>query len=202
MRKCGLLLAAVLALSSCVGIDSRMSIHSDGSGTLVLTYKLSQLATDLGRPSSDEPVAPLPVYREDFERGLQGVSGVALKSFQRTVGEKETTIRAELAFDKVESLGKIAAFRDSAPTLTSSGGLHTLTQPVVHAAAAELSEDSLEMIDTLFAGYSVSLDIRTPSPIQSSSVGTLSADKRELTFAAPVKDLVASKTDVVITLTW
>ncbi len=202
MRRCVLLLAAVLTLGSCVGIDSRMSIRADGSGTVALTYKVSQLVADLGRPSSDPPMAPLPIYREDFERGLQGVSGVALKSFQRIVSQKDITIRAEVSFDKVESLGKIAAFRDAAPILTSSGGRHTLTQTLVRAAPAELSEDSLQMIDTLFDGYTVSLGIQTPSPIQSSSAGVLSADKKELTFSAPVRDLVASKTDVVITLSW
>jgi hypothetical protein len=130
------------------------------------------------------------------------VNGVALRSFQRTVDEKDITIRAELAFDKIESLQQIAAFRDAAPKLTSSGGRSTLTQLVVKAAQGDFSEDSLQMIDAFFDGYSVTIDVQTPSPIQSSTIGVVSPDKKELTFTAPIKDLVVSKNDVVISLSW
>jgi hypothetical protein len=58
------------------------------------------------------------------------------------------------------------------------------------------------MIDAFFDGYSVTIDVQTPSPIQSSTIGVVSPDKKELTFTAPIKDLVVSKNDVVISLSW
>jgi hypothetical protein len=202
MRKIVLLLAATLLLSSCLAIESRIAIRADGSGTLSLTYRVSQFVADLGRSSADKSVVPLPVYREDFERGLRGVQGVTLKSFRRSVDEKDITISAELSFDSVDSLDRIAAFRDAPAHLTSSGGRHTFSQLVVKGATGDLSEDTLQMIDTFFDGYAVTLTVEAPSPVQSHSLGALAPDRKQVTYTAPVKDLVASKKDVVFEVSW
>jgi hypothetical protein len=202
MRKIALLLAATLTLGSCIGIDSKLAIRSDGSGTLSLTYRVSQFVADLGRASAEHGPAPLPVSREDFERGLQGVGGVTLKSFQRTADEKDITIRAEIAFDALESLAKVPAFRDAPPSLTESAGRHTFSQLVVKAPAEQISADTQQMVDAFFDGYAVTLRVQTPGPIQSSSAGTVSADKKELTYTASIKDLVSTKRDIVLTVTW
>ena len=53
MRKIAVLCAASLFLISCVGIDSRLTIRENGSGTLALTYRVSQLVANLGISSSD-----------------------------------------------------------------------------------------------------------------------------------------------------
>ena len=61
MRKIAVLCVASLFLLSCVGIDSRLTVRDNGSGTLVLTYRVSQLVADLGLSSSDKGVIPLPL---------------------------------------------------------------------------------------------------------------------------------------------
>jgi hypothetical protein len=128
MRRLILILAAVLLLCSCIGVDSKMTIRSDGSGTLELTYRISQAVADLGRSGADKGPLPLPVTREDFERGIAGVQGVTLKSISRTENETDITIRAVLGFDSVDSLAKAAAFRDAPPSVAVSGTLHNFSQ--------------------------------------------------------------------------
>ncbi len=202
MRKIVLLLCAVAFLTSCIGIESRLVLRSDGSGTLDLNYRISQLVADLGRSGSAKGVMPLPVTREDFQRGTQGAAGVTLTGFSRSENEKDITIRAQLAFNRIESLAALEAFREESPRVTVSGVTHTYTQLVVKAADKPVSKDSMEMVDTFFDGYKVSLSVETPLPIKSFTLGKLSSDKKTLTFEAPVRDLVAAEKDVVLSLSW
>jgi hypothetical protein len=202
MRRLIFLLASVLLLASCIGIDGKMTIRSDGSGILELTYKISQTIADLGRSGADKGPLPLPVSREDFERGIAGVQGVELRSISRTENETDITIRAILAFDSVESLARVAAFQDAPPAVAVSGTRHTFTQSITKAADQPISQESLEMLDAFFDGYSIKLVFEAPSTIQSHSLGTLSADKKTLTYSSTVKDLVTAKTDVEMSFSW
>lgn len=202
MRTIFLSLVAALALTSCVGIDSKMVVRADGSGTIDLTYRISQMIADLGKTGTEQVPLPLPVTREDFERGLAGAAGVQLRGFARTQNEKDIIIKAQISFDRVESLAQVAAFRAEAPSLVTSEGRHTLSQLIVKGTRQEMSPDSLQMMDTFFQGYAISVSVEAPAAIQSTTLGTVSPDKRTLTYNASVKDLATAKNDVVLSLTW
>jgi hypothetical protein len=203
MRKTVALCIASLLLASCVGIDSRLTIRDNGSGALALTYRISQLVADLGASSTGKGAIPLPVERADFERSLEGAKGkVKLTKFERSENENDITIRAELSFDSVAALAQVDTFKDMNLTLVAEGSRRTLTQRLVKAPTEPVAEDSLRMIDALFEGYELSFRIETPQPIASSNVGSLSADKRALTWSTSVKDLMRLKDDVVLTLGW
>jgi hypothetical protein len=203
MRKTVALCIASLLLASCVGIDSRLTIRDNGSGALMLTYRISQLVADLGTSSTGKGAIPLPVDRADFERSLEGAKGkVKLTKFERSENENDITIRAELSFDSVAALGQVDSFKDMDLTLVTEGSRRTLTQRLVRAPTEPVAEDSLRMIDALFEGYELSFRIETPLPITSSSVGSLSADKRALTWSTSVKSLMRLKDDIVLTLGW
>ena len=75
MRKIVPLLIAVVLLVSCVDVESHLSLRGDGSGTLVLAYRISRQLADLGQAAGEPPSVPLPVQREDFQRALRGVPG-------------------------------------------------------------------------------------------------------------------------------
>ncbi len=202
MRRIVFLLLAAAFLCSCVGVESRLVVKSDGSGTLDLTYRVSQMVADLGRTGTEKVSLPIPLTREDFQRGLQDVPGVRLASYARSENEKDITIRVQLAFDSIDALSKVAAFKSENLSLTASGDRHTFTQLVVKAAQSEISQDSIQMLDTFFNGYTVSLSFEAPSQVLSSTLGTLSQDKKGVTYTASVKDLVTSKKDVVFSVTW
>ena len=68
MRKIVALCFTLALLSSCIGVDSRLTVRDNGSGTLQLTYRISQLVADLGVSSTGKSAIPLPVSRSDFER--------------------------------------------------------------------------------------------------------------------------------------
>jgi hypothetical protein len=203
MHKIALLCVAALFMVSCVGIDSRLSIRDNGSGTLSLAYRVSQSVAQLGLSTAGKPVIPLPVTRSDFERSLAQANGkVRLTKFSRSENEKDITIAAELSFDSLESLSQVDAFHDADLKTGTDGSRRTFSQVIGRAMTTPLTDESKRMIDALFTGYDLSFTFDAPRPIQNASLGALSSDKKTLTYKTSVKDILTAQSDVVLSLSW
>jgi hypothetical protein len=204
MQKAALLCAlALVVLSSCVGIDSNLSIRANGSGTLSLTYRVSQLIVNLGNPSDGRSVVPLPLSRSDFERSIQTTQGrVRLTRFDRSEDQKDITIRAELAFDSIDALSQMDAFQSAQIRSSTDGGTRTFSELIAKAPREPLTDDSLKMVDAFFGGYNLTFTIEAPQPIKTNNLGTLSADGRVLTYKTTIGDIVRTKNDIVLSLSW
>ena len=194
---------ALAALSSCVGIDSDLTIRGNGSGTLDLTYRVSQLIVNLGSPSDGKSVVPLPLSRSDFERSIQTTQGkVRLTRFDRSEDQKDITIRAGLAFDSLDALSQMDAFQGAQIRTSTDGGAHSFSEVIAKAPREPLTDDSLKMVDAFFGGYDLTFKIEAPQPITTNSLGTLSPDRRVLTYTTTVGDIVRTKSDIVLSLSW
>ncbi len=203
MRKIVILCVVSVFIMSCVGIDSRMTIKEDGSGTLLLSYRVSQLVADLGTTTSERGIVPLPLARVDFERSLQAAQGkVRLTRFERTENEKDISIRAELSFDSIDALAQVDAFHDAELKLSADGTRHTFSQLIAHAPAQPVTADSLRMIDAFFDGYGLTFVVEAPQPIKQFALGTLSSDKTVLTYTTSIKDVVRTGSDIVLSVGW
>ena len=204
MKKAGFLcIVAAIMLSSCVGVDSHLTIHQDGSGTLALIYRVSQLVVNLGNPVDGKGVIPLPLAKGDFEKSVAGSQGaVRLTAFDRSEDQKDVTIRVELAFDSLDALAKLDAFQDAQIRFSSNGAGHSFSQLIAKAPREPITEDSLRMVDAFFGDYDLAFAIEAPQPVKSNTLGTLSQDGRVLTYKTSVKDLVRTKDDVVLSMTW
>ena len=204
MQKAGLvcIIAAVL-LSSCVGIDSRLAIRENGSGTLSLTYQVSQLVVNLGNPVDGKNVVPLPLSRADFERSVASSNGkVRLTRFDRSENQKDVIIRVELAFDSLDAVARLDAFQSAQIRVSNDGSAHTFSQLIAKAPSEPITADSLRMVDAFFGDYSLSFSIEAPQPITTNSLGTLSSDKRVLTYKTSVGEIVRTKNDIVLSIGW
>lgn len=203
MRKIVILCIASVLSMSCVGIDSKMTIKDDGSGTLLLSYRVSQLVADLGTTSSEKGIVPLPLAKADFERSLQSTQGkVRLTKFERTENEKDISINVELSFDSLDAIAQVDAFHDAELKLSTDGTRHTFSQLIARAPAQPVTEDSLRMIDAFFDGYALTFVIEAPQPIQEFTLGSLSGDKKVLTYTTSIKDVVRTKSDLVLSAGW
>lgn len=203
MRKIVALCFTLGLLSSCIGVDSRLTVRDNGSGTLQLTYRISQLVADLGVSSTGKSAIPLPVSRSDFERSLAASNGkVRLTRFDKSEDEKDITIRAEIAFDSLDSLAKIDAFHDAELKWGTEGSHRTFSQVVARTPRQPLSDDSRRMLEALFEGYDLTFVVVAPQPITDSTLGTLSADKRTLTYETTIKDVMTTTQDLVMSARW
>jgi hypothetical protein len=203
MRKIALLCLAAVLLVSCVGIDSTLTLKDNGAGTLSMTYRVSQLVTEIGVSSSGVRAVPLPVSRDEFQRAVAKTGGrVRLTGFTRSENERDVTIHAELAFDSLESLSSMDAFKDARLKLSKDATGTTFSQTVSRSAGTPISDDTLAMIDALFGGYDLTFVVVPPRPVQATSLGTVSTDKKSATYTTSVKDAVSAKSDTIFSVSW
>lgn len=113
------LIVAVCAfsLTSCIGIAASGKIDAKGAGTLSIEYQISKEFAQLGALEST-PQLPLPLSREDIERGLRGMHGVTLKSYSQGSRGDNFLVSLTLAFESPSDLakyldpsGKLAQYR-------------------------------------------------------------------------------------------
>jgi hypothetical protein len=191
-----------VALCSCVGVDSRLTIRNDGSGTLTLDYRIARQAADFGRVSDESVRVPLPVEKADFLRAIDAAPGVRLTRYRRRSDEEQVVIHAVLAFRRLEDLAGIPALRDAGLAFSATGSTRTLTQVVAGSPDAPATPESLAMIDSIFAGAAITVILSTPSPMTPGGVGTLSPDRRTLTWSATLGELARRTGSVVLSATW
>lgn len=203
MRKIVILCSALVLLTSCIGIDSRLTIRDNGSGTLSLTYHVSQLVTELGVSSTGRSAVPLPLSRADFERALSQTGGkVRLTAFDRSENQKDITVHAQLEFDSVDALATVDAFHDAELKWSAQGAQRTFSQLVARAPHEPLTDDSKRMLDALFQGYDLTFVVDAPRPIKDSTLGTLSADRKTLSYTTSVKDALSTDHDLLLSVSW
>jgi hypothetical protein len=58
------------------------------------------------------------------------------------------------------------------------------------------------MLEALFDGYDLSFVVVAPQPIEESTLGTLSADKKTLTYKTTIKDVMTTTQDLVMSARW
>jgi hypothetical protein len=202
MRRILLVCLCVGALCSCIDVESRLSVRNDSSGTLSLEYRIPRSAGDVGRTPDKSGSMPLPVEKADFLRAIDGIPGLRLARYTRRVDEENVTIHAEVAFKRLTDLAKVPALSDAGLAFVENGGRRTLTQVVAGSPESPATAESLAMIDSLFAGGSITVVLQTPSPMTPGPLGTLSADRRTLSWTATIGSLARRTGSVVLTATW
>jgi hypothetical protein len=104
------MLVVSMALLSCVGVSSRITLNKDGSGLIQMEYRISGELESMGKLDGNEKWLPIPVGRADLERTAARVSGLSLVSYSSKVLGKDTIHNAEFSFTSVDAL---CAFLDS-----------------------------------------------------------------------------------------
>jgi len=196
------LISIILILVSCIGVETTISFNENGSGKLSIKYRISKMVVNLGSSDEETPVVPLPVSEKDFKRSIESAQGLTLLSFKQSEDENDIYITANIGFDKIENFKEMKGFSSMPATLKQKGNSFSFSQRIASKPEEIPDKDSLEMIDTLFKGYKISFTVTAPKEIQSHNLGTLSADKKSVTYSVPVTDLLKIKEDIYLTLAW
>ncbi len=130
-----LAVAAGLLLSSCIGVESHVTFHNDGSGALKIEYRIAKSLADLGKEGTSQ--IPLPVDEQELRKALSDAKGVKLMGTSRREDEKDVYITAEVSFDRIESLSEVEAFKDMPMSLERSGNDFVFRQVISGAAAPQ-----------------------------------------------------------------
>jgi hypothetical protein len=179
--------AAVLLLTSCIGMKTEIQVKRDLSGTVRLVYAVSQEFLDSGTLDGNENWPVLPVGRADFERTVARIDGLELRSYRERTRGGDRLFEVTLAFDGVSAL---AGFLDSGGqqlVYKQENGSHVFTvlfdRPdegqMLEGGQPRMYDDQLAALArTAFAGYQFDFSIAVPGD--------------EKTYSVPMADLLTS----------
>jgi len=191
----------VLLLSSCLGVEASIALNDNGSGRAAFRYRVSKMFAGLPkRPGGAEGPRPaLPAARGDLERTIARAKGVSLSGVERTETDADVGLAGEIRFDSVAALNSSGLFDEMPIALTREGG-GTIFTLLVSDRREPLDQTAVEAYRALFAGYDLVFRITAPREIVSPVPprGTLSADKKTLTYAISLFDYMqlSEKTEV------
>jgi len=169
--------AAMILMNSCLGVAADISIRADGSGTIALEYRVSQMLESLGRLDGNENWPAIPVGKADFERSIARIPGLRLSSFSakdipHSSGGRDLLTKVTLEFKDTAAL---LAFLDSTGSLSAAGNHATLVQETRNAQTANVlrlvlldpsdspaNADLRSLLREVSAGYELSISVSAP----------------------------------------
>jgi len=194
----------IVSLSSCIGVNSNVSIRQNGSGTIQLEYRLSRMFEALGKLDGNEKQLPLPVGRTDFERTVNRVPGLALTAYSISQDEKDLLVKAELSFTSLDALAGFLDAAGQSVRLVSDGGNRTMGLVLVRGIK-NVDADLESLVRTVFAGYTIDMRFNfssTPTVATVGNIGQAAVTGTSARYTSPVTDLVLSSEPVELRLSW
>jgi hypothetical protein len=194
----------VLSLSSCLGVNSNVTIRQNGSGTIQLEYRLSRMFEALGKLDGNEKQLPLPVSRTDFERTISRVPGLQLTSYATSQDQKDILVKAELSFANLDALTGFLDASGQSVRLANEGGNRAMGLVLVRGIK-NVDKDLENLVRTVFAGYTIDMRFNLPSTPTVSTVGKIgqaAVTGTTARYTSPVTDLVLSPEPVELRISW
>jgi len=189
-KKLLIALPIILILNSCVGISMDIQMRRNGSGRLVMEYRVSRMAESLGRLDGNEKWPVIPTGRADFERTLARIPGMRLVSFSSKEDARDVVTNVTLEYDTGEALLKFldpSGSRASLRTDNQSGKLDLiLNEPVPQG----YDESLLELVRQASAGYGFSISF---SAERDSSLAITNGEGRAAQTPASAQTVTAGR---------
>jgi hypothetical protein len=213
-----LIFFAVLTLNSCLGVQADISIRPDGSGRIVLEYRVSQMLESIGRLDGNERWPAIPVGRTDFERSIARIPGLRLVSFsaqdvrrtsetQRTsgaAGSHDLVTTATVEFANTAALVAFLDYTGNRATIVQNNALRlVLLESAANAANAEL----LSLLREVSEGYSVGISLSAPGNASLAVLPQTAAARvvpmgRKVSFAIDMGDLMGLENGLALEINW
>jgi hypothetical protein len=177
-----LLLALSVLLSSCFGVDSKITISQNGSGVIVLQYRVSEELQSLGELDGNAGRPPVPAGRIDIERSVERIEGLSLSSYAEKRQGPDRIYSLTLAFTGLDalvaflndSLGRASLDRNSLSLSLSAGGA--------------LDSGLKALVEEHFSGYDFRLSVQS----------ALGGRTKNFEYAVPIDALLLSEVPVIL----
>jgi len=212
-----LIFASLALLNSCLGVSADIVMRADGSGSVTLEYRVSQMLEALGRLDGNERYPAIPVGKTDFERSIARIPGLSLKSFSvkevaNAAGGKDLLTKATLDFKDAAAL---LAFLDSAGNHASiarengkPSSTSTLRFVLTDPASDAIDADLMSLLQEISAGYEMSVNLTAPKEATLSVIPSTTPAKRlvpkgkKVSFTIEMGELISLRDGVALEIVW
>jgi len=154
---------ALLFLTSCLGAAMDITIRANGSGRIVLEYRVSQMLESLGRLDGNERWPAIPVGRADLERSVARVPGLRLSSFSTVDAPGgDLVTRAVLDFRNTDALLAFLDITGNRASLVRENGGNVLRLVLLEPSDEIGNPELLSLFRDVSAGYEIRINLTLP----------------------------------------
>jgi hypothetical protein len=209
---------ALTLMNSCLGVSADISIRADGSGTIALEYRVSQMLESLGRLDGNENWPAIPVGKADFERSVARIPGLRLSSFSAkdvphpSGGGRDLLTKVTLEFKDTAAL---LAFLDSTGRHASlvqetrnTQAVNVLRLVLMDRPEDIVNADLLSLLREISAGYELNISVSAPKnaalsviPPSVPTARTVSSGKK-VSFAIDTGELIDLNQGLALEIVW
>ncbi|MDD3980790.1 MAG: hypothetical protein RBT72_00655 [Spirochaetia bacterium] len=199
------LVAAAVLLASCVGMDTKVEISSEGSGTVAAEYRISEELAAFGELEANKELLPIPLSREDVEKSLAGSEGLELKSWSSKKAGTDLLISTVIAFDDLDALmfyldpsGKLATH--------SAGPAGQEIRFSLGDRMPSLDQEMKMLAEVAFDPYAFNFSVQLPKAPQRAESAHPAITKRQegntVHFEGRMRDIIVTETAPSMILSW
>jgi hypothetical protein len=194
-----LIIFSVLFFSSCLDIETDISLETDGSAAAVLRYRFSPEAADFGRGfGSDEPW-PFPLTEEDFFTQTLRHPGVEVLRYRNwTDSDGSEGIEVKLKADSLESLSGYLGFDMAVRTDGDTGSLRI--EFPFSENYREADSRLRESIDRIIGDSVLRMSFSPPSSPKTGNPGIVDGGKAVLELS--LKDILHQEEAIFWSVDW
>lgn len=176
----GLLLAVILIIfNSCIGLSIDIQMNRDGSGKLLLEYRISRTIETLGALDGNTSMPTIPIGREDWERSMERVRGARMTSFSSSKSGQDTINKITVDFDNPKALLQVLDSPGESTSIDMNNRIFKiiLKNDFLKSLNTEFDERLLDLARMLFSDYKLAISFSAPS---NSSLTVTDVDGKEI----------------------
>ena len=204
----------LLTLNSCIGVSADIQMRADGSGRIVLEYRISRMAETIGRLDGNENWPIVPVGRADWERTTARIDGLRLVSFSGSQTAQDVVNRVTLEFSNTEALVKFLDPSGKRASSTRENGLNKLHITFTEAVSPQVDPNLMELMKQVGSGYRFNVSfsaqgnstmsvtdsagraVSPPAPAQTVLSG------RKVSLSIDTGEIISSADGLAVVFTW
>jgi hypothetical protein len=195
-------LAALTAfmLTACLGMESEIDIKQNGSGTVNMTYRISNELFSMGALPGNENYPPVPAGREDFERTFNRIPGMEMTSYAEKADARDRIFLIKASFDNLDALVKFLDAQGKQASLEHKDG-KTILSIKFDIDGKALNPDMAPILPIIFESYFFDFTLSLPrncevsymdgngGALPSLPYGETSIAAKSVTFHSPMSGL-------------
>ena len=217
-----LIIASLALMTSCLGASADIVMRADGSGSITLEYRVSQMLESMGRLDGNERWPAIPVGKADFERSIARIPGLRLSSYSakeyprryskppnsNPLGDKDLITTVKLDFKDTAALLAFLDSTGSRASLVQEGGKSTLRLVLLEPINDAIDADFLSLLQEISAGYDLSISFTAPKNATLSCFLPTLPDARivpqgkKVSFAIGTGELVGMRDGLTLEIVW
>ena len=160
----------VFSLSSCIDMETKIELNSQGSGTLELVYIVSSALVQLGSTASPGVNLPLPIAEEDFRQTVASIPGLALRSYERKDEPDKSIIKASLTFSALSEVNQLFGGKNPVISQGQEGTDRVVEVTIASGTPGGLDPKTKELVNAFFSTYSLKFHLTLPQAVKRTSV--------------------------------